>query len=86
MRPATTMTPIALVNAAAGTKQTADPVAAAREALAAAGVEAVVLRANGHDRTAMGPDPMSRDTAPVAVLAGRRRGRELAARLAACVA
>ena len=49
MRPATTMTPIALVNAAAGKKQTADPVAAAREALAAAGVEADVRPTAGAD-------------------------------------
>jgi NTE family protein len=53
------------------------------DVLAAAGVETVVLRAGAHDRAAMGADPMSRATAPVAVLAGRRRGRELAARLAA---
>ena len=44
-----------------------------------AGVEPLVVRAGAADRAAMGPDPMSRATAPLAARAGRRRGRELAA-------
>jgi NTE family protein len=54
--------------------------------LASTGVDTVLLRAGDQDRAAMGPDPMSRATAPLAVMAGRRRGRELAARLAAAPA
>jgi NTE family protein len=46
--------------------------------LDAAGVRAHVLRADASDRVALGPDPMSAQTAPLAVRAGRRRGRELA--------
>jgi NTE family protein len=53
------------------------------EQLAAAGVDVVVLRAGEEDRTAMGPDPMSRASAPLAARAGRRRGQELVERLVA---
>jgi NTE family protein len=41
--------------------------------LADAGIETTVIRPTAADRAAMGPDPMSRARAPLAVRAGRRR-------------
>jgi len=46
-----------------------------------AGHRVVVVHASDGERAAMGPDPMSNAGAPLAVAAGRRRGRALAAEI-----
>jgi NTE family protein len=46
-----------------------------------AGRRALVVHASAGERQAMGPDPMSRAGAALAVAAGRRRGRSLAAQI-----
>jgi NTE family protein len=51
-----------------------------------AGVETVLVRATDADLEAMGPDPMSRATAPLAARAGRARAGTIAQRLATAFA
>jgi len=51
------------------------------ERLERAGHAVVVVPASREDREAMGPDPMSGATAPMAVAAGRERGRAVAAQI-----
>jgi NTE family protein len=50
-------------------------------ALEAAGRRVTVVHASPADLTAMGPEPLSSATAPLAVAAGRRRGRMLAGQM-----